>query len=117
MTGSLRAEPSAEEKPVQVRLSKGDRVRLVSVQTASARDGQYAFQDVQPGVYTVTAAIQDSVQVFKPLFGAARQVTVGERDTYLDLDLQLLPDVTGTVIFDDGCTPTPGQVTVGGAQV
>ncbi|MEI9975996.1 MAG: carboxypeptidase-like regulatory domain-containing protein [Ignavibacteriota bacterium] len=69
--------------------------------------------DLLPGKYTVMAlTTQANSDRFdadrKRLFGTTREIEVGERDVAdLDLQLQPLPPLTGTVVFGEGCAAAP----------
>ena len=71
----------------------------------------FELDDIPPGAYTLTAITFDR-RIDQPLgvgnrrniFGVARQIEVGESDkAVLDLQLSVLPDISGTVTFANGC--------------
>jgi hypothetical protein len=84
----------------------------------ATRNGEFSFSNVAPGSYVVTArAVETDPLTKKVTFakGALRRVQVSEQTTRLDLSLSAIPDLKGTVTFEEGCTPTPVRVFVGGA--
>jgi hypothetical protein len=89
--------------------------------STSLDQGRFEAKDLMPGKYIVTALTsQMSADQTNPetkyLFAITREVELGERDlTDVDLQLQPLPKITGTVSFGEGCTaaPVPIQLTSG----
>jgi hypothetical protein len=73
----------------------------------------YALTNVLPGRYTLMALTRDaSADPFggsqKAVFGLTRSIEIGDRDMEgVDLVLQPLHDLAGTVTFREGCTPSP----------
>jgi hypothetical protein len=68
---------------------------------------RFEIADLLPGKYTLMAETEQMSadgRNRKSLFGTQRQIEIGERDILdLDVELQPLADVTGKVIFDEGC--------------
>ena len=88
---------------------------LASMPFASGAPRPYQLKGVSPGTYTVVAAIQspgETPWVPRPsIFGAMLRVEVGESDIgNLDLQLQELPPIAGSVGFAEGCPPAPVRI-------
>jgi hypothetical protein len=82
--------------------------------SAQVRDQEFQFENVLPGRYYLKAAAYErSAESFDsrdwtPLYGILREVEVGSNDVVgLDLALQPLPDIEGTVDFASGCAAVP----------
>jgi hypothetical protein len=75
----------------------------------------YQLTGVSPGNYIVVAATMapgETPWVARPsVFGAMLRVEVGQSDIgNLDVQLQELPSITGSVGFAAGCTPAPVRI-------
>jgi hypothetical protein len=86
---------------------------------ASAMQDEFELKDVLPGTYTLTATTregfhdQPSGGKQRPIFGLSRQIVVGGADVNgLDLELLPLSDISGTVVFAEGCARLPVTVQV-----
>jgi hypothetical protein len=90
--------------------------------TTSMND-QFSMDDILPGKYTLTAtAYAGNRAPFggsqKPLFGAIKEVEVTDRGLEgLTVELQTLPDIAGTVVFNEGCPQTPLRIAVQGSSM
>jgi hypothetical protein len=87
--------------------------------SSSQAGGVFEFQDIRPGKYRLVALIRepsrDLWQDSNPAWGAIREVEVGDRDMEgLEVPLQPLGDLSGTVTFSVGCTAVPVRVQVSG---
>jgi hypothetical protein len=84
---------------------------------------RFEASDLLPGTYTVVAETRqvstDGMgRKSKVLFGARRQLEIGDRDiSDLDLQLQPLPEVTGRVTFADGCAAAPVRVLLSSSSI
>jgi hypothetical protein len=88
-----------------------------------AQDDRYEFGQVLPGKYVLTALTRDVVASTNlasdqhPVFGLVRSIEVGDRDLEdVDLELQPLSELTGTVTFATGCTAEPVRIRVSGSN-
>jgi hypothetical protein len=74
-------------------------------------EDRYEFQNVPPGKYTLFGVVSEYHDGLgkrpKPIFAIKRQVEIGTRDAILDIELVSLPEISGTVIFAEGCAPIP----------
>ena len=91
-------------------------------QLAFVKNGEFAMWHVQPGRYTLLALTRakdaNSNPTGKPLAGALQQVEVGDQDLAgLQVELQPLRDLAGTVTFAQGCPVVPVMVKVQGRNV
>lgn len=73
---------------------------------------EYEIKDVLPGKYVLMAYTRELSEPFgqnqKGIFGVRRNIEVADLDLdKLDLEVQPLRDLTGTVTFKEGCRPTP----------
>ena len=87
-----------------------------------ARNDSYEVPEVLPGRYTLLAAVMDqslaTVGLGKPLYGLAREVEVGDKDLPgVDLELRPLPELRGTVTFDEGCPAQPMRINLSGRHM
>lgn len=87
--------------------------------SSSQAGGEFEFQDVLPGKYHLVALVREPSHELwqgpKPAWGVIRQVEVGDRDIEgLEVPLQPLGDLSGTVTFSEGCTAVPVRVFVSG---
>jgi len=77
----------------------------------------FELRDVLPGAYTLFAATfaDDSFGgIGKPLLSAIQQVDVAGRDLTVAITMRASSDLTGTVTFEPGCSPSPVQVIANG---
>jgi len=78
----------------------------------------YSFEDVLPGHYTLLAVIfETGVDPFggnqKAVFGMKRSIEIGDQEMDgVDLTLQPLADLPGTVTFQEGCPAIPVRVSM-----
>jgi len=106
---------------VHLRPSGGGLLTKASGNSTVTAD-RFEMADMLPGKYTLMAETEQmstdgSSGNRKSLFGMQREVEIGERDiANLDVELQVLTDVTGKVTFDEGCStgPVPVHLTGGG---
>jgi hypothetical protein len=76
----------------------------------------YSFEDVLPGRYTLLAVTFDAGgDPFggnrKPVLGMKRSIEIGDQEMDgVDLTLQPLADLSGTVTFQEGCAAVPVHV-------
>lgn len=83
----------------------------------NANGDNFEFTAVPPGRYLLQAMTRDaSTNPFgdeKAVFGFTREIEVADRDMDgVDLTLQPVRDVSGTVTFGEGCRTTPMQITI-----
>ena len=93
---------------------------MASVPFGSGVPRPYQLTDVSPGSYIVVVATRspgDTPWVPRPsVFGAMLRAEVGESDIGdLDVQLQELPPIAGSVGFAEGCTPAPVRI-IGGSS-
>jgi hypothetical protein len=91
---------------------------LASVPFGSGVPRPYQLTGVSPGNYIVVAATQSpgaTPWVPRPwIFGAVLRVEVGQGDIgNLDVQLQELPPIAGSVGFAEGCPPAPVRILSG----
>jgi hypothetical protein len=90
-------------------------LRNASRLSTTGRD-DYEFNDVLPGRYTLMALTRDaSTDPYggnrKAVFGLMQPFEAGDHDMNgVDLVLQPLRDLTGTVTFPEGCAPFPVRI-------
>jgi hypothetical protein len=74
---------------------------------------QFELPGVLPGKYTLHLIFRKS-GLNGPILGARRDIQVGETSvTDLMLEVQKLPDISGTVQFAQGCSAVPVRATAG----
>jgi Carboxypeptidase regulatory-like domain len=105
--------PASDPPPAGMQISTGiylvpqDRFFGGSGGNASVVNDRYEVRDLLPGKYTLMAETRQTSadgRNAKYLFGALRTVDIGEREvSNLDLELQPLPPITGTVTLANGC--------------
>jgi len=87
---------------------------------AEVRDGEFEFKNVMPGQYTLmglTRANTADGTEGQPLYAALRQVEVEEENpSRLEVDLQPIRDVPGTVTFAPGCSPVTVRIVAVGSS-
>ena len=87
---------------------------------AELRGGEFEFKNVMPGQYTLMALARANTAEGgqgQPLYAAIQQVAVDEENpSRLEVDLQPLRDVPGTVTFAPGCRPVTVRVVVVGSS-
>ena len=81
---------------------------------ATTAGDRYAFENVSPGKYLLTAIVaslhEGPFGNSGTLFAVKREVDVGARDTDLALELGALQEIEGSVAFDAGCAPAPLRI-------
>lgn len=92
-----------------------------------AINGQFELKNVMPGRYTLLAlarsgnsgsAASSGPPQGKPVLAALRQVDVGDQNVDgIEVDLEPLRDLPGTVTFARGCTPGPVKVFAEGGSL
>ncbi len=85
---------------------------------AEAGGGQFLLRNVLPGKYVLMALTRASATggtEGKPLYGALRQVEVGDQNMDgVEVDLQPLGDLPGSVTILPGCSAVPVRVLAAG---
>ena len=85
---------------------------------AEASGGRFELKNVMSGKYTLlalTRATTTDGTEGTPLAGALRQIEVGDRNLEgMDVALQPLRDLPGTVVFAQGCVPVEVHVAAAG---
>jgi hypothetical protein len=112
VTGHLSQLPSTESAATQVRLVPQERyVSHPSLPITTTTNDRFEILNVPPGKYILGALAQtpgNPPQGGKPVLGAMQDIEVGDRDLAgVEVALQPLPDLAGTVTFAEGCTPVP----------
>jgi hypothetical protein len=77
----------------------------------------FEMREVRPGAYTLIAVTYEHGNDGKPkpLLGAAQPVEISDHDTEgLTVEMHELPDLTGSVAFAPGCTPSPVVIKLSG---
>jgi len=112
VSGNLQIVPPApQDAPVRIELRRVSSIRESPSPSVVARGADYRIDHIPPGEYTVTAFVQDPAFIgYKAIFGDYHRLTVGQQDAHLDLRLQAIPDLKGTVTFIGDCAPTPVRV-------
>ena len=117
MSGTVRPVPG--NGFVSIRLTKQAAQIQQFLNGTVAQNGEFTFRNVAPGSYILTAQAVEVDPLTKQTTltnGALRRVQVSEQATRLDLSLAAIPDLKGTVTFQEGCTPAPVRVLIGGGS-
>jgi len=101
-----------------VTLTKWDGVNYLASVPFSSVPRPYQVNGISPGDYIVVASTMipgETPWVVRPtVFGAVLRVAVGESDIgNLDVQLQELPPIAGSVGFAEGCEPAPVRILCG----
>ena len=105
------AAPAGTQIATWVHLVPQVRLFGASSGNVTVVNDRFEAQHLLPGKYTLMAEsllTNSDRSTSKYLFGASHTVEIGERDaSNLDIELQPLPPITGTVTFADGCATRP----------
>jgi hypothetical protein len=74
--------------------------------------GEFEFHAILPGTYTVTAVAADTaLRAYQPVAGVTLVIEIKKgQESASDLQLQLLTEVKGQVVFAEGCKTVPVQI-------
>ena len=114
VTGRVAIPSDAGDSSTRVLLAQPEIAPAQGRAFAQAADGQFELKNVMPGKYTLMALTRANTadgKQGKPLAAALQQVEVGDQDLGgLEVDLQPLLDLPGTVSFAQGCAPVAVRV-------
>lgn len=107
--GRVREPDGSPGKGVRLSLQRQDglgRIRWAGGQKTADEEGRYAFEDLQPGTYTVRANVSTWGGGSNERFGASvvSDIEVGRDETVtgIDFELESAGTVTGLVVGSDG---------------